>query len=123
MEISKQQLKLFWSDCQKQRVSHNTVSTWWEIGKLYIKIIATRYCVQLQKNIRTKQSELTHFIDNEQTKTHTDQNEINIAYNQLQDIENYRLTGSIIRSKEQIIVEQEKPSFSIKKNINRNKIN
>lgn len=62
-----------------------------------------------KKNIRTKQSELTHFIDNEQTKTHTDQNEINIAYNQFQDIENYRLTGSIIRSKEQIIIEQEKP--------------
>ena len=44
------------------------MSTWREVGKLYFKMLATQYCVQMQKNIRNKQDELTQFITIEKTK-------------------------------------------------------
>ena len=56
-------------------------------------MIATHSCVQMQKNNNkkqtkqkkqtniAKQSELTHFIHNEQTKTHADQNKILVITN------------------------------------------
>ena len=53
-------------------------------------MLATHYCIQMQKNIRKKQTQLTQF-----TK---------------QDINNYKTAGSIIRSKEKLILEQEKPN-------------
>ena len=71
-------------------------------------MLATQYCVQMQKNIRNKQDELTQFIAIEKD---------------LQDIDNYKVSRSIIRSKEKIILDQEKTSrFSMtKKNKNKNK--
>ena len=43
-------------------------------------------------------------------KPNRDQNMINKAHQHLQDIENYETTGSIIHSKEKLILEQEKPN-------------
>ena len=55
-------------------------------------MIATHSCVQMQKKTKNKtkqkkqtniakQSELTHFIHNEETKTHADQNKILVITN------------------------------------------
>ena len=64
----------------------------------------------MQKNIRNKQAELTHFINIEKTKQNLDQNKIGKARQHLQDIEKNKTTGSIIRSKEKLILEREKPN-------------
>ena len=85
------------------------MSTWWEVGKLYFKMLAIQYCVQMQKNIRSKQDELTQFITIEKTKANPNQDKIQEAHQHLQDIDNYKISGSIIRSKEKMILEQEKP--------------
>ena len=37
-----------------------------------------------------------------------DQNKINTAQHHLQDVQNYKISASIIRSKEKLILEQEK---------------
>ena len=77
--------------------------------KLYFKILATQYCVQMRKSIRNKQDELTQFITIEKTKPNPNQDKIQEAH-QHQDIDSYKISGSIIRSKEKMILEQEKPN-------------
>ena len=41
-------------------------------------------------------------------KQKPDQNKINTAQHHLQDVQNYKISASIIRSKEKLILEQEK---------------
>ena len=78
--------------------------------KLYFKMLAAQYCVQMQKSIRNKQDELTQFITIEKTKPNPNQDKIQEAYQHLNDIDNYKISGSIIRNKEKMILEQEKPN-------------
>ena len=84
-------------------------------------MLATQYCVQMQKSIRNKQDELTQFMTIEKTKPNPNQDKIQEAHKHLNDIGNYKISGSIIRSKEKMILEQENPTnFSlIKKNKNK----
>ena len=56
----------------------------------------------MQKNLRNKQTELNEIIKNEKNKPNLDQHKINKAHQHLQDIENYKTTGSIMRSKERL---------------------
>ena len=100
----------FWQEWKQQQKDYKDMSTWWEVGKLYFKMLATQYCVQMQKNIRNKQDELTQFITIEKTKANPNQDKIQEAHQHLQDIDNYKISGSIIRSKEKMILEQEKPN-------------
>ena len=72
-------------------------------------MLATQCCIQMQKNIRNKQDEQTQFITIEKTKPNPNQDKIQEAH-QHQDIDNYKISGSIIRSKEKMILEQEKPN-------------
>ena len=63
------------------------------------------------KNILNKQDQqLTQFITIEKTKPKPNQDKIQEAHQHLQDIDNYKISGSIIRSKEKIILKQEKPN-------------
>ena len=62
------------------------------------------------KKTRNKQDELTQFITIEKTKANPNQDKIQEAHQHLQDIDNYKISGSIIRSKEKMILEQEKPN-------------
>ena len=71
-------------------------------------MFATQYCVQMQKNIHNKLDELTQFITIEKTKTNPNQDKIQETDQHLQDIANYKISGSIIHS-EETILEQEKP--------------
>ena len=73
-------------------------------------MLATQYCVQMQKNIRIRKTRLIDLIKMEKQKTNPDQHKINIAHQQLPDINNYKITGSIIQSKKKLILEQEKPN-------------
>ena len=83
-------------------------------------MLATQYCVQMQKNIRMKQTQLINLINMEKQKANPDQHKITNAHQHLEDIDNYKITGSIIQSKDKIILAQEKPNkyFLTKKNKN-----
>ena len=70
----------------------------------------------MQKNTRNKQEELVQLIALETTENKPDQFKINNAYQQLRDIENYKITESIIRSKEKITLEQTNKLFFDQKN-------
>ena len=73
-------------------------------------MLATQCSVQMQKNIRNKQDELTQFVTIEKTKPNSSQDKFQETHQHLQDIDNYKISGSIICSKEKMILEQEKPN-------------
>ena len=58
----------------------------------------------MQKNICDQQDDLTQFITIEKSKPNSNQDKIQEAHQHLQDIDNYKISGSIIRSKEKIIM-------------------
>lgn len=58
-------LTKLWQIWQQQKHSYDTLSQWWEIGKMYIKILAIHYCIETQKNIKTKLEELTFILNTE----------------------------------------------------------
>ena len=53
---------------------------------MYMKMLATHYCITMQKNIRKKQDELIQFITTEKIKQNPNKHKINNAQQHLEDI-------------------------------------
>ena len=60
--------------------------------------------------MHNKRDQLTQFIAIEKTKPNSNQGKIQEAHQYLPVIHNYKISGSKIRSKEKIILKQEKPN-------------
>ena len=73
-------------------------------------MISIRYSTILNQNIKKAQEEATNKILLEKQKEIPNLNKIKELYNQLEDMQNYKKQGTIIRSKEKLILEQEQPS-------------
>ena len=70
-------------------------------------MLSIKYSTILNQNIKIGQEETTNEIIKEKQKETPDLNKIPKLHNQLKDIENYKKQGTVIRSKEKIIMEQE----------------
>ena len=70
-------------------------------------MLSIKYSTILNQNIKIGQEETTNEIIKEKQKETPDLNKISKLHNQLKDIENYKKQGTVIRSKEKIIMEQE----------------
>lgn len=70
-------------------------------------MLSIKYSTILNQNIKIAQEETTNEIIKEKQKETPDLNKISKLHNQLKDIENYKKQGTVIRSKEKIIIEQE----------------
>ena len=86
MKLSKKLLKTFRRTGKIKKNSYDQLSTWWEIGEMYMKMLATHYCVTMQKNIRKKQDELIQLITTEKIKQNPNKHKINKAQQHLEDI-------------------------------------
>ena len=78
--------------------------------KLYLKTIIIEYCTKRNKEINKKQQTLIENITKEKSKINPNIEIVNKHQQELNEIENYKLTGTIIRSKEKIILNEEKPT-------------
>ena len=102
--------KSFWTYWQKQKRKYDNQLLWWDAGKLYLKTIIIEYCTKRNKEINQKQQTLIKNITKEKSKINSNIEIINKYQHELNEIENHRLTGTIIRSKEKIILNEEKPT-------------
>ena len=102
--------KQFWKDWQDEKTKYKTHSEWWEIGKLYTKTIVIEYCTKKNKEINNRYNKLIENINEEKLKPHPDYKKIEENQTELEDIDNYKIHGTIIRSKEKIILNEEKPT-------------
>ena len=103
-------IKNFWQDSQEQKQNYNNITQWWEEGKLYLKMISINYSSTLNQKIKIAQQKATNEILLEKQKETPNLNKIIELLNQLEDIQNYNKQGTIIRSKEKFILDQEQPN-------------
>ena len=68
------------------------------------------YCTKRNKNLNKKQQTLIQNITTEKSKTNPNIDIINKNQQELNNIENYKINGTVIRSKEKIILNEEKPT-------------
>ena len=115
--------KNFWKYWQNNKIEYENLNDWWDAGKLYLKAIATEYCTRRNKQINKKQQELINYMSQEKSRINPNIEKINKYQQELTEIENYKSQGTIIRSKEKNILNEEKPILHIsilKKNNNNN---
>ena len=72
-------------------------------------MLAIKYSKQQNSNLKKQQEKLTKQIMQEKTEHSPNQNNIDIWQEQLPELENYRAQGAVIRSKEKMIINEEKP--------------
>ena len=100
----------YWKFWQKQKNKYNNHLLWWDAGKLHLKNIIIDYCTKRNRNLNQKQQILIQNITTEKSKINPNIEFINKNQQELNDIENYKINGTIIRSKEKIILNEEKPT-------------
>ena len=92
---------------KERRQNHND---WWDAGKLYFKAIAIDYCTKVNKQINKKQQTLIDYISQEKSTLNPNNEQIHKYQQELNDIEINKSHGTIIWSKEKIILNEEKPT-------------
>ena len=78
--------------------------------KTYIKMYTKQYCQQINQR---RQKEIARFkrnIGNESTQTRINLTNIELLHNQLQNLQNETQRGVQIRSREKMILNEEKPT-------------
>ena len=93
---------------KKQNIK--THREWWEIGKLYNKTITIKCCTKKNKEVNNSYNKLIQQMNEEKIKSHPDYKKIEENQTELEDIDNYKIHRTIIRSKEKIILNEEKPT-------------
>ena len=93
---------------KKQNIK--THREWWEIGKLYTKTITIKCCTTKNKEVNNRYNKLIQQMNEEKLKSHPDYKKIEENQTELEDIDNYKIHRTIIRSKEKIILNEEKPT-------------
>ena len=77
---------------------------------MYLKTILIDFCTRKNKHIHKKQEDQISYITQEKSKLTPNIEKINKYQQELNDIENYKTEGTIIRSKEKVILNEEKPN-------------
>ena len=77
---------------------------------MYLKTIIINFCTRKNKQINKKQQDLIFYITQEKSKLTPNIEKINKYQQELNEIENYKTEGTIIRSKEKVILNEEKPT-------------
>ena len=103
-------LKIFWSSWTKEKPKYENHDDWWEIGNMYFKNMAIEYSTEKNRQIKNKYNQCIEIINEEKTKSQPDTMKIKKYEIELEEIENYKKRGTVIRSKEKIILNEEKPT-------------
>ena len=101
----------FSKNWQEQKIKYKSINQWWESGKIYFRMLAIEYCKEQNYKTLQKQKNLTNQILIEKIKPAANLERLEIWQQQLEEIENYRIQGTIIRSKEKHIINQEKTNI------------
>ena len=77
---------------------------------MYLKTIIINFCTRKNKQINKKKQHLISYITQEKSKLIPNIEKLNKYHQELNDLENYKTEGTIIRSKEKVILNEEKPT-------------
>ena len=83
---------------------------WWEMTKVHIKMYTKTYCQQINKKRQKEIARIKRNIENESTHIRINMTNIELLHNQLQNLQNEKQRGVQIRSREKMILNEEKPT-------------
>ena len=106
----KETCQSFWEYWQKEKIEYKNHNAWWDAGKMYLKTIIINFCTRKNQQINKKKQHLISYITQEKSKLIPNIEKLNKYQQELNDIENYKTEGTIIRSKEKVILNEEKPT-------------
>ena len=89
---------------------YENVIEWWEMTKTYIKMYTKKYCQQINQKRHKEIARIKRNIGNESTQTRINMTNIELLHNQLQNLQNETQRGVQIRSREKMILNEEKPT-------------
>ena len=95
---------------KEKKTEYRNQNEWWDIGKIYLQTIIIDFCTRKNKQINKKQQNLILHITQEKSRLTPNIEKINKYQQELNEIENYKTEGIIIRSKEKLILNEEKPT-------------
>ena len=96
----KKPFKIFGQIGNNNKKKYRSLNHWWELGKIYFKIVTIQHSKEKNQNLNKKQETLIQQINNEKNKALPNHNKIKKWQEDLNDIENYKTHGSIIKCKE-----------------------
>ena len=85
----------FWNNWQNEKKNYDNHNNWWEIGKIYFKVIAIEYCTKTNHKLNQKHNKLIKNINEEKLKTQPDPTKTENFLIELEEIENYKINGTI----------------------------
>ena len=102
----------FWKHWQTKKQEFRNLNIWWDFGKKKIKHLTIKFSKKIAREKRSKRSklerDLIHYIQLNNNKTFN--SKIDSINNELTELEQSRLNGAKIRSKERFYNEFEKSS-------------
>ena len=96
---------------QKTLISEYTnVIEWWEMTKTHIKLYTKKYCQQVRQKRQKEIAQVKRDIEHESTQTRINMTSVELLHNRLQNLQNETQKGVQIRSREKMILNEEKPT-------------
>ena len=89
---------------------YDNIIEWWEMTKVYIKMYTKKYCQQVNQKRQKEIAEIKRNIEHESTRIRINMTNIELLHNQLQNLQNEKQKGVHIRSREKMILNEEKPT-------------
>lgn len=100
----------FWKDWQNQKPKYNSINQWWESGKTNFRIFGIKFSTIKNQNINKQHQNLTKNILQKKMKSKPDKNKIENWQRSIEDTEDCKTQGCIIRYKEAFVVNEKKPT-------------
>ena len=92
------------------KLQYENVIEWCEMTKTYIKMYTKKYCQNINQKRQKEISRVKRDIEHESTQTRINMTNIELLHNELQNLQNEKQKGVQIRSKEKMILNEEKPT-------------
>ena len=89
---------------------YDAVQVWWRDFKIAVKLVTVELAVRRSRERRDKIRILTKFVDKENQKNTPDKQYITNTLEEIAELKDYKHRGAMIRSREKLIVDGEKPT-------------
>ena len=89
---------------------YENIIEWWDMTKVYIKMYTKKYCQQINQGRQKEIAKIKRNIEQESLQIRINMTNIELLHNQLQNLQNQKQKGVQIRSREKVILNEEKPT-------------
>ena len=89
---------------------YENIIEWWDMTKVHIKMYTKKYCQQINQKRQKDIAHIKRNIEHESNQIRINMTNIELLHNQLQNLQNEKQKGVQIRSREKLILNEERPT-------------